>query len=129
MENTRDINFFTKFFTNCWCGEWLLVNDLTNRYLNVYNTIPIKIDLPSITFIVISIWKIFFFNKIDNNFTIFLLKDIRGREDISWFLYLLYTTDLSQHVDPLVMWGPHVTKRQVAYIGNRRSFFLKRGGD
>lgn len=60
-----------------------MVNDLTNRYLNVYNTIPIKIDLPSITFIVISIWKIFFFNKIDNNFTIFLLKDIRGREDIS----------------------------------------------
>ena len=24
--NARDINFFTKFFTNCWCGEWLLVN-------------------------------------------------------------------------------------------------------
>ena len=25
--NARDTNYFTKFFTNCWCGEWLLVNE------------------------------------------------------------------------------------------------------
>ena len=25
--NVRDINYFTKNFTNCWCGEWLLVNE------------------------------------------------------------------------------------------------------
>ena len=25
--NARDTNFFTKNFTNCWYGEWLLVNE------------------------------------------------------------------------------------------------------
>ena len=25
--NARDINFFLKFFTNCWCDEWLLINE------------------------------------------------------------------------------------------------------
>ena len=25
-ENSRDKNFFIKYFTNCWCGKWLLVN-------------------------------------------------------------------------------------------------------
>ena len=25
--NVRDTNYFTKKFTNCWCGEWLLVNE------------------------------------------------------------------------------------------------------
>ena len=25
--NVRDINYFTKKFTNCWCGQWLLVNE------------------------------------------------------------------------------------------------------
>ena len=24
--NSRDTNYFTKKFTNCWYGEWLLVN-------------------------------------------------------------------------------------------------------
>ena len=27
MNNAGDINFFTKNFTNCWCGERLLVNE------------------------------------------------------------------------------------------------------
>ena len=27
-ENARDTNFFTKFFTNCWCVEWLLINKI-----------------------------------------------------------------------------------------------------
>ena len=27
MNNARDTNYFTNFFTNCWCGEWLLVNE------------------------------------------------------------------------------------------------------
>ena len=25
--NARDTNYFSKYFTNCWCGEWLLVNE------------------------------------------------------------------------------------------------------
>ena len=25
--NARDTILFTIFFTNCWCGEWLLVNE------------------------------------------------------------------------------------------------------
>ena len=25
--NARDINFFPNFFTNCWCDEWLLINE------------------------------------------------------------------------------------------------------
>ena len=25
--NTRDTNYFTKKFTNCWYGKWLLVNE------------------------------------------------------------------------------------------------------
>ena len=25
--NARDTNYFTKIFTNCWCSEWLLVNE------------------------------------------------------------------------------------------------------
>ena len=25
--NTRNTNYFTKKFTNCWCSEWLLVNE------------------------------------------------------------------------------------------------------
>ena len=24
--NARDTNYFTKNFTNCWCGKWLLIN-------------------------------------------------------------------------------------------------------
>ena len=27
MNNVRDINFFTKNFTNYWYSEWLLVNE------------------------------------------------------------------------------------------------------
>ena len=27
MNNTKDTNFFTKKFTNCWCGELLVVNE------------------------------------------------------------------------------------------------------
>ena len=27
MNNARGTNYFTKCFTNCWCGEWLLVNE------------------------------------------------------------------------------------------------------
>ena len=27
MNNDRDTNYFIKSFTNCWCGEWLLVNE------------------------------------------------------------------------------------------------------
>ena len=27
MSKARDINFLTKNFTNCWCGEWLLINE------------------------------------------------------------------------------------------------------
>ena len=27
MSKARDTNFFTKNFTNCWCGEWLLINE------------------------------------------------------------------------------------------------------
>ena len=27
MNNDRDRNYFTKNFTNYWCGEWLLVNE------------------------------------------------------------------------------------------------------
>ena len=26
MNNARDTNYFTKFFINGWCVEWLLVN-------------------------------------------------------------------------------------------------------
>ena len=26
MNNAKNTNYFTKFFTNYWCGEWLLVN-------------------------------------------------------------------------------------------------------
>ena len=26
-KNARDTNYFTKKFTNCWCGKWLLVNE------------------------------------------------------------------------------------------------------
>ena len=26
MNNVKDTNYFIKNFTNCWCGEWLLVN-------------------------------------------------------------------------------------------------------
>ena len=25
--NAKDTNYFTKYFTNCWCDEWLLVNE------------------------------------------------------------------------------------------------------
>ena len=25
--NARNTNYFSKCFTNCWCGEWLLVNE------------------------------------------------------------------------------------------------------
>ena len=25
--NIRDTNFFIINFTNCWCGEWLLINE------------------------------------------------------------------------------------------------------
>ena len=25
--NARDTNYFTKNFTNCWYGKWLLVNE------------------------------------------------------------------------------------------------------
>ena len=27
MNNARDTNYFTKFFANYWCDEWLLVNE------------------------------------------------------------------------------------------------------
>ena len=27
INNPKDTNYFTKNFTNCWCGEWLLVNE------------------------------------------------------------------------------------------------------
>ena len=27
MNNSRDTKYFTKFFINCWCGEWLLINE------------------------------------------------------------------------------------------------------
>ena len=27
MNTVRDVNFFTKKLTNCWCDEWLLVNE------------------------------------------------------------------------------------------------------
>ena len=27
MNNARDINYFATNFTNCWCKEWLLVNE------------------------------------------------------------------------------------------------------
>ena len=27
MNNARDTNYFTKKITNCWCDEWLLVNE------------------------------------------------------------------------------------------------------
>ena len=27
MNDARDTNYFTKYFTNCWYGEWLLVNE------------------------------------------------------------------------------------------------------
>ena len=27
MNNVRDINYFTKKFTNSWCDEWLLENE------------------------------------------------------------------------------------------------------
>ena len=27
LNNARDTNYFTKKFTNCWCGQWLLVNE------------------------------------------------------------------------------------------------------
>ena len=23
----RDTNYFSKFLSNCWCGEWLIVNE------------------------------------------------------------------------------------------------------
>ena len=37
MRNVRDINFFTKKFTNYWCNKWLLVNkknDVSSEYEN-----------------------------------------------------------------------------------------------
>ena len=27
MNNARDTNYFTIFFTNNWCGKWLLINE------------------------------------------------------------------------------------------------------
>ena len=27
MNNAKDTNYFTNFFTNCWYDEWLLVNE------------------------------------------------------------------------------------------------------
>ena len=27
FNNVRDTNILTKIFTNCWCDEWLLVNE------------------------------------------------------------------------------------------------------
>ena len=27
MNNTRDTNYYIKFFTKYWCGKWLLVNE------------------------------------------------------------------------------------------------------
>ena len=27
MNNAKNTNYFIKKFTNCWCNEWLLVNE------------------------------------------------------------------------------------------------------
>ena len=27
MNNIKDTNYFTKKITNCWCDDWLLVNE------------------------------------------------------------------------------------------------------
>ena len=34
--NAKDTNYFTKFFTNYWYGEWLLVNENVILMMSLY---------------------------------------------------------------------------------------------
>ena len=40
----KNTNFFTKKFTNCWCGEWLLVNKKSDVMVSLNKRIMLEIQ-------------------------------------------------------------------------------------